>query len=64
MNSTRVKQVATMKSIGIITIDDDDKLSWNCHIEKLNKKITSGISAMKRVRHLVPPATLHLIYKH
>ena len=60
MNGTQVKQVATTKSLGV-TIDD--KLSWNCHIEKLTKKIASGIGAMKRVRHLVPPATLHLIYQ-
>ena len=60
MNGTRVKQVASTKSLGI-TIDD--KLSWNCHIEKLTKKIASGIGAMKRVRHLVPPATLRLIYQ-
>ena len=59
MNGTRVKQVATTKSLGI-TIDD--KLSWNCHIEKLTK-ITSGNCAMKRVRHLVPPATFRLIYQ-
>ena len=60
MNGTQVKQVATTKSLGI-TIDD--KLSGNCHIEKLTKKISSGIGAMKRVRHLVPPVTLHLIYQ-
>ena len=59
-NSFRVKQVATTKSLGI-TIDT--KLSWNCHIEKLTKKVASGIGAMKRVRHLVPPATLHLIHQ-
>ena len=60
MNGTQVKQVATTKSLGI-TIDD--RLSGNCHIEKLTKKISSGIGAMKRVRHLVPPVTLHLIYQ-
>ena len=52
MNGTQMKQVATMKSLDI-TIND--KLSWNCHIEKLTKNIASGIGAMKRVRHLVPP---------
>ena len=45
------------KSLGITT---DDKLSWNCHIDKLTEKIASEIGAMKRVRHLVLPATLHL----
>ena len=60
MNGTRVKQVATTKSLGVAI---DDKLSWNFHIEKLTKKIASGIDAMKRVRHMVPQATLHLIYQ-
>ena len=55
-----IKQVATSKSLGITS---DDKLCWNCRIEKLTKKIASGIGAMKRVRHLVPPATLHLTYQ-
>ena len=50
MNDTRVKQVATTKSLGIITIDD--KVSWNWHIEKLTIKIASGIGDMKLVRHL------------
>ena len=58
MNGIRVKQVATKKSLGV-TIDD--KLSWNCHIEKLTKEIASGIGAMKGIRHLVPQATLHLV---
>ena len=35
MNGTRVKQVDTTKSLGI-TIDE--KLSWNCHIEKQPKR--------------------------
>ena len=32
-------------------------------IATLTKHIASGISAMKRVRHLFPPATLHLIHQ-
>ena len=60
MDSTRVEQVLTTKSLGE-TIED--KLSWNCHIKKLTKKIARGIGAMIRVRHLVPQATLHLIYQ-
>ena len=56
----RVEQVFNSKSLGL-TIED--KLSWNCHIEKLTKKIASGIWAMKRVRHLVTQATFHLIYQ-
>lgn len=55
-----IKQVATTKSLGAII---DVKLNWNCHIGKLTKKIASGMGAMKRVRHLVPQATLHLRYQ-
>ena len=54
-----VEQVLT-KSLGV-TIDD--KLCWNCHIEKLTKKIACGIGDMKRVSNLIPQATLHLIYQ-
>ena len=57
INGTPVNQVSTSKSPGILI---DANLS---HIEKLAKKIASGIAAIKRVRQFVPPATLHLIYK-
>ena len=55
-----VTQVATAKSPGV-TIDDN--LDWGSHIEKIIKKVSSGIGAIKRVRHLVPQATLLLIYQ-
>ena len=51
----RVTQVATAKSLGV-TIDDN--LDWGRHMEKIIKKLSSGIGAIKRVSHLVPQATL------
>ena len=59
INDNQVSQVTTAKSLGV-TIDN--KLDWSGHIDKLTKKVTSGIGAIKRIRHLVPQATLHLIY--
>ena len=59
MNNTQVSQVTTTKSLGVII---DDKLDWHSHIEKLTKKIASGIGALKRIRHLIPASTLHLVY--
>ena len=56
----QVSQVTTAKSIGV-TIDK--KLYWSSHIDKLTKKVASGIGAIKRIRHLVPQATLLLIYQ-
>ena len=58
INDFQVSQVTSAKSLGVII---DDKLVWSSHIEKLTKKIAVGIGAIKRVRHLVPQATLHLI---
>ena len=60
MDGIRVEQVLTTISLGE-TIDD--KLSWNCYIKKLTKKIARGIGAMIHIRHLVPQATLNLIYQ-
>ena len=60
IHDSQVSQVTTAKSLGV-TIDN--KLDWSSHIDKLTKKVASGIGAMKRIRHLVPPATLHLIYQ-
>ena len=58
---SRIRQLENLfKLKGLI----DDKLDWHCHIEKLTKKITSGIGALKRVyRSLIPASTLHLIYQ-
>jgi len=60
INDFQVSQVTTAKSLGV-TIDE--RLDWSGHIEKITKKVASGIAAIKRIRHLVPQATLHLIYQ-
>ena len=60
INGTSVKQVSTSKSLGVLI---DANLTWGSHIEKLAKKVASGIAAIKRVRKFISPATLHLIYK-
>ena len=56
----QVSQVTTAKSLGV-TIDN--KLDWSSHIDELTKKVASDIGAIKRIRHLVPQATLLLIYQ-
>ena len=42
---------------------NDDRLDWSGHIDKVTKKVASGIADIKRIKHLVPQATLHLIYQ-
>ena len=39
----------------------DENLRWQTHIDKLFKKVASGIGAIKRIRPFVPPSTLHYI---
>ena len=50
-----IKQVSTVKSLGVRI---DENLTWECHINELSKKIASGISTIKFIRHSVPYKTL------
>ena len=59
-NNFRVTQVATAKFLGV---NIDHNLDCGSHIAKIIKKVSSDTGAIKRVRHLVPQATLHLIYQ-
>ena len=49
--------------LNLLGVTIDDNLDWGSHIEKIIKKVSSGIGAIKRLRHLVPEATLQLIYQ-
>ena len=51
----------TRKYLGIFI---DENLRWQTHIDKLSKKVASGIGAIKRIliRAFVPPSTLLYIY--
>ena len=56
INDFRVTQVATAKSLGV-TIDDN--LDWGSHMEKIIKKVSSGIGAIKRLSKApCPPSDL------
>ena len=54
INGTPVNHVSTSKSLGVLI---DGILTWSSHIEKLAKKIPSGIAVIKRVRQFVPPSS-------
>ena len=54
-----IKQVSSVKSLGVHI---DENLSWNMHIEKIAKKIASGIGAIKRCRPLVNRTTLESVF--
>lgn len=54
-----IKQVSSVKSLGVHI---DENLSWNMHIEKIAKKIASGIGAIKRCRPFVNRTTLESVF--
>ena len=54
INGTPVNQVLTSKSLGVFI---DANLTWGSQIERLAKRISSGIAAIKRVRQFVPPSS-------
>ena len=59
INGSRIKQVMSSKSLGVII---DQNMTWDAHISFICKKIASGIGALKRVRPFVPFETFLTIY--
>ena len=59
INNISIEKVTFLKSLGIFI---DENLWWPTHINKLSKKIASGIGAIKRMRGFVRTPTLHYIY--
>ena len=47
------------KSLGVLI---DENLTWENHVDSLSKKTASGIGAMKRISHCLPPTALHDVY--
>ena len=59
INHKKIKQVCNATVLGV---ELDDKLSWNRHIDKVAKKVTSGIGAIRKIRDFVDRDTLISIY--
>ena len=59
IHNVHIENFTSVKSLGIFI---DENLPWQTHIDKLSKKITSGIGAIKRIRDFVPTPTLRCIH--
>ena len=59
IDNVPIEKVTSVKSLGIFI---DENLRLQTHIDKLSKKITSAIGAIKRIRDFVPTPTLYCIY--
>ena len=54
-----IKRVRNSKSLGIAI---DERLSWSVHINAVAKKVSSTISGLRQIRHLVDKETSITIY--
>ena len=59
INQVKINQVGNATVLGV---EIDDRLSWHSHIDKVAKKVTSGIKAIRKIRDLVDRETLISVY--
>ena len=52
INNVPIKHYQCSKSLGVLI---DENLKWENHVDALSKKISSGIGAIKRINHCLPP---------
>ena len=57
--NTDIHQVNETSFLGVII---DDKLSFHSHIKKTENKVSSGLYALRSVKHILPKQHLKLIY--
>ncbi len=50
-----IPQACKSKHLGMYV---ENTLRWNAHIDQLIKKLSFKIGILRRLRHIVPPATL------
>jgi len=57
--NTDIHRVNETSFLGVII---DDKLSFHSHIKKIENKVSSGLYALRSVKHILPKQHLKLIY--
>ncbi len=62
VNNESVKQVKSAITLGL-TLTLDENLTWKNHVDAITEKISSGISALKRVRGLTDNETAIKAYQ-
>ena len=59
LNNTEIKRVRKTKSLGVIV---DENLSWKEHFKSLKGKVTRGLSALKKLKSILPQSKLCEVY--
>ena len=60
VNDQPISKTSAHKCLGVHI---DEKLSWDCHVHTICKKVSAGTRAMGRIKNFVPVATLETVYK-
>ena len=56
-----IKRIKYTKTLGVYV---DDSLTWSKHVKEVSKNITSGISALKRLRYFASQDVLFQFIMH
>jgi len=65
INNTPLSQIGSQskeKFTKFLGLYIDEHLSWNYHVNHINKKISRSLFALKQVKHFLPPESLHTLY--
>ena len=60
VNSISIERVTVYKSFGVLV---DENLTWKSHMEEISKKISTGLSVLKRISPAIPIETRQTTYK-
>ena len=60
INGISLNRVDCSKCVGV---EIDEFLTWNTHIASLSKKVSSGISIMRKIKPFVPMSSVLNTYK-
>ena len=57
-----IERVTVYKSLSLL-VSVDENLTWKAHIEEISKKISAGLSVLKRISPTIPFETRQTMYK-
>ena len=60
VNDQPISRTSAHKCLGVHM---DEKLSCDCHVDTICKKVSAGIGAMRCIKNFVPVASLETVYK-
>ena len=59
INNDRIKHSHCSKSLSVLV---DENQTWENYVDALSEKIASGVGAIKRINHCLPPTASHDVY--